>query len=390
MLMQRQNRYILSINCGSSSIKFSVFAFSNALERVLTGQVKSSGPKTFLLSSSSGYSGNISAGNIKETSEALFDWLEQQINFKEVAAVGHRIVHGMNHTDSELITQTTLESLEEAIIIDPDHLPAALALIRLISLKYPKMKQIACYDTAFHKQLPQVAGLFALPRKFEKEGIKRYGFHGLSYSYIIEKLKTDQGLLFASGRLILMHLGSGASMCAVSDFKSIDTTMGFTPSGGLMMGTRSGDLDPGIILYLIQKNGLDVHALDKLLNKESGLLGVSGRTGDMHELLGLEDTDPNAASAITLFCYQAKKNLCAYIGVLGGVDAIVFTGGIGENLPEIRSRICSGLEFMGIELNQIKNSSNKFLISGDNKIPVYVIKTDEEYMIAQLTRELID
>ena len=295
----------------------------------------------------------------------------------------------MDHIHAELVTKITLHALKKNIILDPDHLPGALELIQIVNRKYPSLKQIACYDTAFHQNLPPVARKFALPRNLEKEGIKRYGFHGLSYGYLIEKLKRERGIKQAKGRLILMHLGSGASMTAVSNLKSIDTTMGFTPTGGLMMGTRCGDLDPGIILYLLQKNGLTAKDLNKLLNKESGLLGVSGKTADMQMLLSLKETDAHAAEAIALFCYQVKKNLCAYIGILGGIDAIVFTGGIGENIPEIRTQICEGLGFLGVKLDQKKNEHSESLISIRGQIPIYVIKTDEEHMIALMTIELL-
>lgn len=389
MAMKERASYILSLNCGSSSIKFSVCMLSDPSQYILKGKIQSIGKATTTLSVSNGQSENIAAENITQAGEFLIGWLEKQTDFGQIQAVGHRIVHGMDHTHAELITKSTLMALKKNIILDPDHLPAALALIEIISSKYPSLKQIACYDTAFHRDLPTVSRTFALPRKLEKQGIKRYGFHGLSYSYLLEKLKKDVSARQAKGRLILIHLGSGASMAAVSNLKSIDTTMGLTPTGGLMMGTRSGDLDPGIILYLLQKDALSIPKLNKLLNKESGLLGVSGQTADMQKLLKLEKTDVNAAEAIALFCYQVKKNLCAYIGILGGVDTIVFTGGIGENIAEIRSRICSGLEFLGIELNQKKNNINSFKISASKRTAVYVIKTDEEYMIALLSAQLI-
>lgn len=388
--MERQTLYILSLNCGSSSIKFSVFALSDPFQCVLKGRIQGIGESTTSLSVSTGYAVNITAENQHHADEFLINWLEDQIDFRSVVAAGHRIVHGMMHTETELITQSVLEAIQPAAMIDPDHMPGALGLIGIISTKYPAIKQIACYDTAFHKNLPQVVRNFALPQDLTRAGIKRYGFHGLSYSYLLEKLRTDIGGRQAAGRLILMHLGSGASMAAVSNFNCIDTTMGFTPAGGVMMGTRCGDLDPGIILYLMQKQGLDMEQLNQLLNKKSGLLGVSGRTADMQKLLSLEKTDSSAAEAIGMFCYQIKKNLCAYIGILGGVDAVVFTGGIGENVPQVRSRVCSGLKFLGIELDPKKNSSNEFLISAGEGIPIYVIKTDEEYMIGLLTRRWID
>ncbi|TLV02413.1 acetate/propionate family kinase [Dyadobacter luticola] len=388
--MKQSASYILSLNCGSSSIKFCVFSASDLSQCLVKGTIGNIGPGTSSMKTAGGNIRSLDVADVYEAGQFLMDWLESQLNFTDVVAVGHRIVHGMNHTDTEIISESTLMALQNATAVDPDHLPGALALIKIIGSKYPNLRQVACYDTAFHKDLPQVARTFALPQTLANNGIIRYGFHGLSYSYLIEKLKKEIGTNGASGRLVLMHLGSGASLAAVCGGKSVDTTMGFTPTGGVMMGTRSGDLDPGIILYLMLKEGLDISQLNKLLNKESGLLGVSGQTSDMQKLLALEKTDARASEAVEMFCYQVKKALCAYIGILGGIDAVVFTGGIGENLPEIRARICAQLEFFGIQLDEKKNASGEFLVSTTNQTPVYVIKTDEEYMIALLTRRCIE
>ena len=393
--MKEGQAQILTINSGSSSIKFSLYQHNETLEKVLSGKIERIGTEA----ASFVYSKNeqaatrnpVTAKDISAAALFLITWLEKEISLKHLTAIAHRIVYGMHHTAPLIITPQILAELKQFSVFDPDHMPGAIVLIEKLGKKYPSLKQIACFDTAFHAGIPRVASMFPLPRRFEKDGIRRYGFHGISYNYLLEKLEVLAGKNISQGRLVLAHLGSGSSMAAVKNGRCIDTTMGFTPAGGLMMSTRSGDLDPGIITYLLRKYKYTSKQLDRLINQESGLLGVSAISADMHDLLDKEHTDISAAEAIALFCYQAKKSLCAFTGALGGVDAIVFTGGIGENASTIRSRICDGLKYLGIELDSAKNQENASMISlSGSPVNVYVIPANEEYMIAALTLALLN
>src|SRR5262249_43323752 len=276
------------------------------------------------------------------------------------------------------------------VALDTEHLPQAIRAIESLQQIYPAVPQIACFDTAFHRRMPSVAQTFALPRRFKDAGIVRYGFHGLSYEYIMHELRAlDAGA--ADGRVIIAHLGNGASMAAVHHGVGVETTMGLTPAGGLVMSSRSGDLDPGVLLFLLESCGLEPSALSQLLNKESGLLGVSGTSADMEDLLERETDDPRAAEAVALFCYQARKFLGALAAALGGLDTLVFTAGIGEHAAPIRARICEGLEFLGLHLDAARNAAHAPIISSDtSRVAARVIPTDEDLMIARHTRRLIN
>jgi len=275
------------------------------------------------------------------------------------------------------------------IPLDPDHLPQALAAVAAVGRAFPALPQVACFDTAFHARMPRVAQTYALPRALEAEGVRRYGFHGLSYEYIMARLREIDPEA-ARGRVVIAHLGNGASMAAVRAGESVETTMGFTPTGGLVMGTRTGDLDPGVLLYLLQERGLDAAALSDLVNHEAGLLGVSGSSGDMQDLLAREATDERAAEAITLFCYQARKFLAAMAAALGGLDTLVFTGGIGEHAPAIRARLCNGLAFLGIALDGSRNAAGDAVISAaGSAVTIRVVPTDEEVMIARHVTQVL-
>jgi acetate kinase len=264
-------------------------------------------------------------------------------------------------------------------------------LIRLFRDRDAGLRQVACFDTAFHAGLPRVARLLPLPRRYEGLGLQRYGFHGLSYTYIGEELIRVAGPGVAGGRVVMAHLGGGASLAAVKEGRSVDTTMGFTPTGGIMMGTRSGDLDPGAIWWILQQEGLGAAQLSDLVNHQSGLLGVSGISSDMQDLLSRESREVAAAEAVEMFCYQVRKAIGAFAAVLGGLDALVFTGGIGENSPVVRSRVCAGLEFLGIELDQRANENNAVSIFlRDRPVGVYAIPTNEERVIAQQTLKLLN
>jgi acetate kinase len=322
--------------------------------------------------------------------EALLTWLSEQKLDRDLTAVGHRVVYGgVTYRTPQTITAKLLASLDELVSLDPDHLPPALDAIRVASRAYPTIPQVACFDTAFHRTLPRVAQLYGLPRALAAQGVIRFGFHGLSYEYIVQALrKLDRAA--AKGRLIIAHLGNGASLAAVRGGLSVDTTMGFTPTGGLVMGTRSGDLDPGVLLYLLQVRRLSPEAVSTLVNRQAGLLGVSGLSGDMQDLLSQEATNPQAAEAIALFCYQARKFLGALATTLGGLDTLVFTAGIGENAAPVRQRICAGLEFLGIQLAAERNAAHAPIISRDDSpVVVRVMHTDEDVMIARQTHRLV-
>ncbi len=309
----------------------------------------------------------------------------------DLAAVGHRIVHGGDrHREPQRVTLGVVADLWALVPIDPNHLPQAIAAIEAVGRAYPTVTQVACFDTAFHSLMPRVARLYGLPSRLAEEGIIRYGFHGLSYEYVMEELRRLEPEA-AAGRVVVAHLGNGASMAAVRGGVGVDTTMGFTPTGGLVMGTRSGDLDPSVPLYLLEERGLTPTEVSDLLNKRAGLLGVSGTSADMRDLLEREPEDGCAAEAVALFCYQAKKFLGAMAAALGGLDALVFTGGIGEHSATVRERVCEGLEFLGIRLDTDRNAAHARVVSSDaSGVRVLVVPTDEDLMVARHTRRLIE
>ena len=387
---------ILTINGGSSSIKFALYQMGEALERKLVGKVDRIGLSGTNLtfndpSQAEPGSRNIEAANHGSAANFLIDWLEQQAGFTHIRAVGHRVVHGMQHTEPEQVSQALLDELHRISPYDPDHLPREIELIEAFRRRYPQLPQVACFDTAFHHSLPRVARLLPIPRRFDAMGIRRYGFHGLSYAYLMQELAQLAGTQAAQGRVILAHLGNGASLAAVRDGRSIDTSMGFTPTGGLTMGTRTGDLDPGVAWYLMQSENLTPQQFNRLINHESGLLGVSETCSDMRDLIEHEATDVRAAEAVELFCYQTKKWIGAYAAALGGLDTLVFAGGIGENASAVRARICGGLEFLGIEIEEKRNATNAGVISAaTSRVTVRIMHTDEEVMIAKSVRHILD
>jgi len=386
--MKLANPDILTINSGSSSIKFALYQTGERLEQRLHGSVNRIGlPGTILTfgDSAEKKKGNLvlETSDFRSASNSLVDWLEGQIDFSSIKGVGHRVVFGMTHTKPERITQELLDEFHSIIPFDTDHMPAEVELIEVLRQRYPSMPQVACFDTAFHCTMPRVAKLLPIPRRFDAKGIRRYGFHGLSYAYLIEELARVADTKEALRRVILAHLGSGASMAAVREGKSIDTSMGFTPAGGLMMGTRPGDLDPGVAWYMMKSDDLTPTQFNDLINHDSGLLGISETSSDMRDLLAKEADDVRAAEAVGLFCYQGKKWIGSFAAALGGVDTLVFAGGIGENCPVVRSRICEGLGFLGIELEENRNETNEDIISAAaSRVVVRVVHTDEEWMIA--------
>jgi acetate kinase len=385
---------VLALNGGSSSIRFAVYELDETSERIVHGQLDRIGlPGSTLTVTEAGQAATTIQVNADDQPAAvafLLDWLAAHTDFGTIRAVGHRVVHGMAHHAPERITPALVAELRQLRAFDPDHLPGELALIETLQQRHPKLPQFACFDTAFHHAMPRVAQQLPLPRRFEAQGLRRYGFHGLSYAYLLEELGRLAGPEAARGRLVLAHLGSGASLAAVHEGRSLDTTMGFSPAGGLLMGTRPGDLDPGVTNYLLHTEKLTANQLNNLLNHESGLLGISETSSDMRDLLAAQADDIRAAEAVALFCYQARKGVGAFAAVLGGLDTLVFAGGIGEHAAEVRARICAGLEFLGIDLDPTRNAAHTGVISrAGSRVTVRVIPTDEERMIARTVGRLV-
>jgi acetate kinase len=384
-----ENLPVLAVNGGSSSIRFALYEEGEPLRRRLTGKVDRVGlSDTTLTFKNSAETApdrrTIHMDDDHSAVDFLLDWLETQQVFASVAAVGHRVVHGMTHSEPERVTPGLLDGLRRITAYDPEHLPLEIELIEAFRQRHPALPQVACFDTAFHRTMPRVASLLAIPRRYEAAGVRRYGFHGLSYAFLMEELARLGDPAATKGRVILAHLGNGASVAAVRDGKSIDTSMGFTPAAGLVMSSRSGDLDPGLVAYLARTEQMSATQFQNMVNHESGLLGVSETSSDMRDLLEHETQDVRAAEAVALFCYQAKKWIGAYAASLGGLDTLVFTGGIGENAPLVRARICEGLGFLGIELDKKRNAATEAVISAAaSRVTVRVIATDEELMIAR-------
>lgn len=381
---------ILAINGGSSSIKFALFESRGHLQRTLYGAIERIGQPRVVLSVRGPKAADrvtrvLKAPDRKAVANALIDWVDEHVGRDALGAIGHRVVHGgPNYSKPQRITPKVLAELRRIVPYDPEHLPGAIHLIAAFRERFPSLPQVACFDTAFHSQLPRVARQLPIPRHFEAEGVRRYGFHGLSYEYLMGQLARVAGAKAARGRVILAHLGGGASLAAVRHGKSVDTSMGFTPNSGVPMGTRSGDLDPGLFGYLSRVKKMSVAQFNAMANTESGLRGVSGTSSDIRDLIKAEAKDVRAAEAVALFCYQVKKRIGAYAAALGGVDTLVFSGGIGANSPVIRSRVCKGLEFLGIELDRSRNRSNDGVISAVTAgVAVYVIHTDEEQVLAR-------
>jgi acetate kinase len=387
--MASERQRILTMNRGSATLKSTLYEVGVRNEMVLAISVAYSGGASARLKITDANGTTLLDSSVKGTDsnaalETMFAWLDKREYLSGLKAAGHRMVHGgARYSEPQRITPKFLTALKKLVPLDPDHLPAAIRGIQFVAKKFPKLAQVACFDTAFHSSLPIVAKMYALPRRFYDDGVRRYGFHGLSFEYIVGELRRLDAKL-AAGRVIVAHLGSGASMVALQDGKSVDTSMGFMPLEGLVMSARSGDVDPGLLLYLFAEKKMSAKAAGALLNKQSGLLGVSGTTGDMRELQEKSKQDPHAAEAIDLFCYRAKKYIGAYAAALGGLDALVFTGGIGEHAPAIRERICSGLDFLGIHLDTGQNATNAPVISAsDSRVNVRVIQTNEDLMIVR-------
>lgn len=384
---------ILTINGGSSSIKFGLFEANDVLAQIFKGSIERIGSDSATLQvkglhGEEDFSQKLLASDPIAAINLLIDWIEKQNSLGRLIAIGHRVVHGgPKYSSPQKITEKVIEDLRSLTAFAPDHLPQEILLIEAFCRRFPNIAQIVCFDTAFHHDLPRIAKLLPIPRCYEAQGVRRYGFHGLSYEFLMLELERLAGSKVSQGKVVLAHLGSGASLAAVLGGKSIDTSMSFTPTAGVAMSTRSGDLDPGLLRYL----ALSVKEWDDMVNLKSGLLGMSETSSDIRELLDIEATDVRAAEAVSLFCYQVKKWIGAFAAALGGVDTLVFSGGIGENLPSIRARICEGLGFLGLDLDEKKNTASEPVISKINsKGSVRVIRTEEERMIAQTIYRMLD
>ena len=390
------SKKIIALNTGSSSIKFAWYEIGKTERLVFSGSLTRIGNRDsrFSVQDDQGNSIKsecIATENHGTACDYVFSWILSQNEGRKPDAVGHRIVHGGPlYSTPQIVTPELITALDTLSPYAPEHLPQAINALRHVARLFPDTLQVTCFDTSFHSTMPEVAKLYALPESIRKEGVQRYGFHGLSYEYILLELKRQHGVQAVKKRIILAHLGHGASMAAVKNGKSIETTMGFSPAGGLVMSTRTGDLDPGVILFLLQQNKMTPLAIKEMVNRQSGLLGVSGSTDDMRELLKQEEVEDRARQAVELFCYQARKHIGALSVVLGGLDTLVFTGGIGEHSSEIRSRICAGLEFLGIRVDEKKNSKNSSVISQKKEqVEIRIIKTNEELMIARHTMKIL-
>ncbi|MFZ0679655.1 acetate/propionate family kinase [Candidatus Binatus sp.] len=387
----RARHTVLCINVGSSSCKFALYSVSGGAESLIAegaaDRIGSSGGKIRIHDAN----GRMLAESDRVLArpqvavDAMFDEFER-LKLPLLDAVGHRIVHGgSHHVAPEIVTAALLADLKKLIPFAPLHMPGGIEGIEAVAARHPKLPQVACFDTAFHRGMPERAERFPLPRELWDAGIRRYGFHGISYEYILHALGAD-----VPPRLIIAHLGNGASIAAVLNGHSHDTTMGFTPAGGFMMGTRPGDLDPGVMVYLLEQKRFDAKGLAELVNLKSGLLGVSGLSADVKTLLDARATNSNAAMAIEMFCYQIRKSVGALAAALGGLDMLIFTGGIGEHAAAVRAEVCDGLAYLGIAIDPRRNDSSEDTISSaDSKCRVRVIPTNENLMVARHTAGLV-
>ncbi len=380
---------LLTLNGGSSSLKFAIFRAGKPPTRLSSGQIERIGLPGSVLTATDPSTGKTERRAVDAPDHAscvpiLVALLEERVPFDAIRAIGHRVVHGGPRYDlPERVTPEVLDELRRLSPLDPEHLPAEIGLIEAFAARHPDLPQVACFDTAFHHDMPRVAQLLPIPRRYDARGVRRYGFHGLSYAFLMKELLRLLGPAAASGRVILAHLGNGASLAAVRAGKPVDTSMAFTPTAGLVMSTRSGDLDPGLVAYFARADGMTAEQFHEMVNAQSGLLGVSETSSDVRDLLERESTDVRAAEALALFCYQVKKWIGAFAAALGGVDTLVFTAGIGEHARTIRARICEGLGFLGITLDAARNGASARVISAEgSRVTVCVIRTDEEMEIA--------
>lgn len=382
---------ILTLNGGSSSIKFALFA-GECPRRVWSGVIDRIGPDARLrLGGKQMVEAPVAARDHASAIKAVLAHIADALGHDRPIAIGHRIVHGgPEFVTARRLDPETIAALRRLAPLDPDHMPPELALVEAATHAFPGTPQIACFDTSFHHDLPRVAQMLPIPRHYQHGLVRRYGFHGLSYEYLIGELRRLAGAGAADGRVVLAHLGSGSSLSAVHHGRPLETSMGFTPASGVMMATRSGDVDPGLGAYLARSNAMTPARFHHMLNFESGLLGLSETSGDMHALLAIAPEDPRAAEAIGLYCHLVKQRIGAFAATLGGLETLVFAGGIGENAAAIRAAICDGLGFLGITIDDARNNAGASVISVDHApATVRVIATDEEIMIARVVGGLI-
>jgi acetate kinase len=417
--MRPARQTVLTVNGGSSSIKFALFepggrtagggggggggGADPSLKRILEGRIERIGSAQAMLhvkgigEGAADLSRLVAAPDHARAADSMVDVIQESRGFDQLAAAGHRIVQGgPRYFEPQLMTAEVLGELRELVPLDPEHLPGEILLAESLRRRLPGLVQVACFDTAFHHDMPRVSQMLPIPRRYyQAQGVRRYGFHGLSYSFLMEELARQGDPAALKGRVILGHLGNGASLAAVRDGRPMDTSMGLTPAAGVPMGTRTGDLDPGLVLYLARTEKMTAEQFNDMVNFRSGLLGISETSSDMRDLLAAEGQDARAAEAVALFCYQVKKWIGAYAAALGGLDTLVFAGGIGENAPTVRARICEGLGFLGIEIDEKRNSANEGVISrgappgGEEGVSVKVIHTDEEVMLAKIVYSLL-
>jgi len=369
--MPSANRSVLAINRGSSSVKFGLFTLAPEPSALSRGTIDEAAHAT--------------------TVDQVLERVADRLGAYPLAGIGHRIVHGgPTLCDPQLVTAELLATLEQLVRFAPNHLPDEIQLIEAARRLRPGVPQLVCFDTAFHSDLPDVARRLPIPHAYDAQGVRRYGFHGLSYTFLLHELRRRAGPRQAGGKMVLMHLGNGSSLAAVREGHCIDTSMGFTPIGGVVMSTRSGDLDPGVVTYIARSTGFDADRVEHELSHRSGLEGVSGVVHDMRGLLARVANDEACRLAVSIYCYEITKRIGAYAAALGGLDALVFSGGIGEHVPIVRARICSGLEFLGIDIDERLNAENAPVIStSTGRVAVHVIPTDEEVVIAKAAYQLL-
>jgi acetate kinase len=366
------NRSVLAINSGSSSVKFALFTLAPAPSVLRRGTIDEAAGAT--------------------TVDQVLERVADHVGAYPLGGIGHRIVHGGPALfDAQLVTDDLLVTLRRLVHFAPNHLPAEIQLIEAARRLRPDVPQLVCFDTAFHADLPDVARRLPIPHAYDAQGVRRYGFHGLSYTFLCHELRRRAGALQAGSKVVLMHLGNGSSLAAVRGGRSIDTSMGFTPIGGVVMSTRSGDLDPGVVTYIARSTGFDADRVEQELSQQAGLRGVSGGVHDMRDLLAREANDEACRLAVSMYCYEITKRIGAYAAALGGLDVLVFSGGIGEHAPIVRARICSRLEFLGIHIDNRQNDQNAPVISTSTaRVAIHVIPTDEEVVIAEAAYQLFD
>lgn len=388
---------VLALNTGSSSLKFACYRCSDGNEHLLyQGSVTRIGLPNGKFSVNDGENKSIaqdtgSFPSIDAACEKMFSWIEGQNEEWRPAIIGHRIVHGgPNYSHPQHINEDVMAALEEIKVYAPEHIPPALKTISYARHAYPALPHIACFDTAFHRTMYEVAQTYPLPAIYRHHGLQKYGFHGLSYEYLMSVLRAEDESKANSSKILIAHLGHGASMAAIKDGRCIDTTMGFSPAGGFPMSTRSGDLDPEVVLFLMQHENIPIEDMKDVLNKKSGVLAISERSDDFKDLLAFEDSDPKCHLAIEYFCYHVRKHMGALVGALNGLDVLVFSAGIGEKSVELRKRICQGLEYLGVEIDDARNARNETVISTDSsRVVVRVINTNEEVVIARQSRKVV-